>query len=195
MKPNLLLREVAPFFGRLAALLIATLLMDAGLHLLDAVWIGRYLGIPGVLLILASFGHSLRKATREAVAHIPAKLASAGIDPALWRGVAGPPRLPPDVALFEDAEELEALAGLEHERWNAQRRLDGWRWTYLPAKDEVRRLHPSLVPFEALSESAKSYDRAIVGETQAICWATPRVIVEPVAEAVEAVDPATSRAA
>jgi hypothetical protein len=61
VKPDLLLREVLPFFLRLAALLLATLLADALLHLINAVWIGRYLGIPGVLLILASFGHSLRK--------------------------------------------------------------------------------------------------------------------------------------
>lgn len=61
MRPTLLLREVLPFFLRLVALIVATLLVDAVLHLLDAVWIGRYLGIPGVLLILVSFGHSLRK--------------------------------------------------------------------------------------------------------------------------------------
>lgn len=61
MKPSLLVREVLPFFLSLLALIAAALLVDAGLHLLDAVWIGRYLGIPGVLLILASFGHSLRK--------------------------------------------------------------------------------------------------------------------------------------
>ncbi|ALL15088.1 hypothetical protein [Caulobacter henricii] len=60
-KPQVLLREVLPFFLGLAALLLTTLLVDALLHLIDAVWIGRYLGIPGVLLILASFGHSLRK--------------------------------------------------------------------------------------------------------------------------------------
>jgi len=60
-KPELILREVIPFVLGLAALLLATLLTDALLHLVDAVWIGRYLGIPGVLLILASFGHSLRK--------------------------------------------------------------------------------------------------------------------------------------
>ena len=59
VRPKLLQREVLPFFLRLAALLVATLLVDAAL--LDAVWIGRYLGIPGVLLILGSFGHSLRK--------------------------------------------------------------------------------------------------------------------------------------
>lgn len=61
MKPSLLLREVLPFLLSLVALIGAALLVDAGLHLLDAVWVGRYLGIPGVLLILASFGHSLRK--------------------------------------------------------------------------------------------------------------------------------------
>lgn len=61
MRPSLLLREVLPFFLSLLALIAAALLADAALHLLDAVWIGRYLGIPGVLLILASFGHSLRK--------------------------------------------------------------------------------------------------------------------------------------
>lgn len=61
MRPSVFLREVLPFFLSLIALIAATLLVDAGLHLLDAVWIGRYLGIPGVILILASFGHSLRK--------------------------------------------------------------------------------------------------------------------------------------
>jgi hypothetical protein len=61
MRPGVLLREVLPFVLSLMALIAATLLMDAALHLLDAVWVGRYLGIPGVILILASFGHSLRK--------------------------------------------------------------------------------------------------------------------------------------
>lgn len=61
MRPNLLLREVLPFGLALMALIGAALLVDAGLHLLDAVWVGRYLGIPGVILILSSFGHSLRK--------------------------------------------------------------------------------------------------------------------------------------
>jgi hypothetical protein len=31
------------------------------LHLANIAWIGRYLGIPGTLLILGSFGYSLRK--------------------------------------------------------------------------------------------------------------------------------------
>jgi hypothetical protein len=45
----------------LGALVLAALLVDGVLHLFNIVWIGRYLGIPGTLLILASLGYSLRK--------------------------------------------------------------------------------------------------------------------------------------
>jgi hypothetical protein len=58
---RILLRDVLPFTLALVGLAAATLLVDAGLHLLHVTWIGRYLGIPGVLLIAASFGYSLRK--------------------------------------------------------------------------------------------------------------------------------------
>lgn len=58
---GLALREILPFYLRLVALAAVTLFIDLILHLADMVWIGRYLGIPGVILILLSFGHSLRK--------------------------------------------------------------------------------------------------------------------------------------
>lgn len=61
MKVRLLVAEILPFYARLLGLAAATLLCDLALHLGNLVWIGRYLGIPGVILILASFGHSLRK--------------------------------------------------------------------------------------------------------------------------------------
>lgn len=61
MPARLLSREVLPFFLALAALALAALALDALLHLAEAVWIGRYLGIPGTLLILGSLGYSLRK--------------------------------------------------------------------------------------------------------------------------------------
>lgn len=57
----ILLRDVLPFGLALAALAIAALLLDAALHLLHIPWVGRYLGIPGVLLIVASLIYSLRK--------------------------------------------------------------------------------------------------------------------------------------
>lgn len=61
MRARLLVREVIPFFLQLGLLGLAALAIDALLHWLNAVWIGRYLGIPGVLLIIGSFGYSLRK--------------------------------------------------------------------------------------------------------------------------------------
>ena len=60
-KFTLLNRDVAPFLLALLALVLAALLVDAVLHAANAVWVGRYLGIPGVLLIVGSFGYSLRK--------------------------------------------------------------------------------------------------------------------------------------
>lgn len=61
MAATVIRKDVVPFFLALAALAATALLLDAALHLADAVWIGRYLGIPGVLLIVGSFGYSLRK--------------------------------------------------------------------------------------------------------------------------------------
>lgn len=50
-----------PFAGALIALAVFALLIDAVLHLTGQVWVGRWLGIPGVALILSSFAYSLRK--------------------------------------------------------------------------------------------------------------------------------------
>lgn len=61
MQARLFRREVLPFLGGISVLVVLTLLLDALLHLLDAVWVGRYLGIPGTLLIMASSAYSLRK--------------------------------------------------------------------------------------------------------------------------------------
>ena len=61
MRAKLVSREVLPFLLSFAVLALAALLFDGLLHLFDAVWIGRWLGIPGTLLIVASFGYSLRK--------------------------------------------------------------------------------------------------------------------------------------
>lgn len=57
----LLSREVLPFAASLLALAGLALLIDAALHLSGQVWVGRWLGIPGVALILSSFHYSLRK--------------------------------------------------------------------------------------------------------------------------------------
>lgn len=61
LRGSLFTREVVPFYLSLLALLAAALAVDAALHLMDLVWVGKWLGIPGVLLICTSFGYSLRK--------------------------------------------------------------------------------------------------------------------------------------
>ncbi len=61
MQAKLVSREVFPFVLSFAVLALAALLLDGLLHLFDVVWVGRWLGIPGTLLIIASFGYSLRK--------------------------------------------------------------------------------------------------------------------------------------
>jgi len=61
MERSLIRKEVLPFLGMFGSLILATMIMDALLHLFDLVWIGRWLGIPGVILILLSFFYSMRK--------------------------------------------------------------------------------------------------------------------------------------
>lgn len=61
MKAKLISREVLPFYLSLFTLAVVTVLSDAVLHAFNLAWIGRYLGIPGTLLIIASFRYSLRK--------------------------------------------------------------------------------------------------------------------------------------
>jgi hypothetical protein len=61
MTKSLFRVEVLPFLAMFALLLAAAMLGDWLLHKFNLVWVGRYLGIPGVLIILLSFTYSLRK--------------------------------------------------------------------------------------------------------------------------------------
>ena len=64
-------------------------------------------------------------------------------------------------------EELNALAEEiaknVHEVWSAGRMNDGW--TYGEVRDDNRKHHPCLVPYEELSEAEKEYDRNTSQET------------------------------
>lgn len=61
MAPSLWHRHVQPFTLLAGLLAAATLAGDYLLHRLNLVWVGRYLGIPGTLLIIGSMVYSLRK--------------------------------------------------------------------------------------------------------------------------------------
>jgi hypothetical protein len=54
-------QHVLPFSFTLGLLAVITLLSDYLLHFLNLVWVGRYLGIPGAILIIGSLVYSLRK--------------------------------------------------------------------------------------------------------------------------------------
>ena len=65
-----------------------------------------------------------------------------------------------NVTLTEDILELtELLAKNAHDIWARQRLAEGWR--HGPQRDDARKEHPSLVPYEELSESEKEYDRSV----------------------------------
>jgi hypothetical protein len=56
---------------------------------------------------------------------------------------------------FSD-EEIEIMARMEHQRWAAERYMDGWR---LGPTDKPRRISSYLVPFDDLEPSIQEYDR------------------------------------
>ena len=58
---------------------------------------------------------------------------------------------------------IERLAQNTHDVWASQRLCDGWR--YGPTRDDVAKHHPGLVPYRALPESEKNYDRKTAIET------------------------------
>ncbi len=68
------------------------------------------------------------------------------------------------VELSGDVLELcEKLAENVHEVWAAGRIADGWR--YGEVRDDERKLHPCLVPYNELTEVEKDYDRRTSQET------------------------------
>ena len=61
MTTSLWHQHILPFGLLLGLLAVATLAGDYLLHQLNLVWVGRYLGIPGTILIIISLIYSLRK--------------------------------------------------------------------------------------------------------------------------------------
>ena len=61
MTESLWRRHILPFAVLLGVLAAATLAGDYALHRFNLVWVVRYLGIPGTILIILSLVYSLRK--------------------------------------------------------------------------------------------------------------------------------------
>lgn len=67
--------------------------------------------------------------------------------------------LQPKTLILSDME-IETMARIEHIRWSWDRRLNGW--IFGSTKDNLRKTHPGLIPFEELSEAEKEKDRELV---------------------------------
>jgi hypothetical protein len=96
-----------------------------------------------------------------------------------------------DSALIFSTDELERLARQEHERWMRDRVDDGW--SYGAVRDDARKLHPSLVDYDELSEDEREKDRDAIRDL-------PRMLAEAgfeihrVRGAAAIIDPGTAPA-
>jgi hypothetical protein len=97
---------------------------------------------------------TLKESNRHQAAHIEVKMKAigCGIQPLTdW-----------EAASFRfDAGEIEQLAELEHQRWVAERRQNGW--LFKPGtKNIAKKTSPHMVPYEELSWELKESDRSMI---------------------------------
>ena len=96
----------------------------------------------------------LKESNRQQADHIFEKL------DALGYVVRRPPRRTRISPREFTPKEIEAMAEMEHGRWNVERILD--RWTLGEKKDVARKVSPYLVPWKDLPENVKDWDRQAV---------------------------------
>lgn len=69
-----------------------------------------------------------------------------------------------DIALDDNLNDLtESIAENAHEVWAATRMAEGW--TYGPVRDDEKKQHPDFIPYSALPEGEKEYDRLMAINT------------------------------
>jgi TrkA-N domain/RyR domain len=106
----------------------------------------------------SALNESFRESNRQQAHHIIIKMRAIGCEIA----ERDDPR--PAVNSLDadnDPATLEVLAHMEHDRWCAQRWLDGWTYTPGP-KDGESRTSPHLVSWSELPEAVREYDREAV---------------------------------
>ncbi|WFE38218.1 RyR domain-containing protein [Micromonospora sp. WMMD998] len=110
---------------------------------------------PGPAAAMVDWAHlpeSLRRANRAHVQDIAAKLLNLGCVVAPRRGGAG------DASAEQAIEDrIDVLARLEHERWCRERAGEGW--AYGEPRDDTRRRHPALRPWDELTPDVQEKNR------------------------------------
>lgn len=90
-------------------------------------------------------GEAFKESNRWAVLHREIKKS-------IWKAASVPER----------ENLIEHLSICEHQRWMGEKVMDGWRFERLPEQDKTRKLHPSIIPWDQLSEEEKEKDRVQV---------------------------------
>ena len=91
---------------------------------------------------------NIRNANRAVADHFDIKMRAVGCK-VVPEGVGIEVQLSPN--------EIEILAIMEHQRWWADRSLNGWKLAEV--RDDINRFHPNMVPYEELSNADKQKDR------------------------------------
>ncbi len=111
---------------------------------------------------------TMRNANRLTADHFEVKMRAIGCQ-----------LVPRESAMAEPAtltpHELELLARMEHDRWWADRALDGWQVG--PVRDNARKIHPNMVPYDELTEPIKQLDRDSVLQMMDVLAREGQVIV------------------
>ena len=69
-----------------------------------------------------------------------------------------------EIQLTDELLELrEAIAENAHDVWATARMKEGW--SYGPERDDANKKHPDLIPYSALPDSEKEYDRLMALDT------------------------------
>jgi hypothetical protein len=94
-------------------------------------------------------GDDFQESNRQQADHLSVKLRAIGCQ------IVGDEEAGERIEALEQTD-IAALAPVEHQRWNAERWLAGWRLG-TPA-DKLRRISPHLVPWSALEADIQKYD-------------------------------------
>jgi voltage-gated potassium channel Kch len=100
------------------------------------------------LVLWEELNEVMKDANRWPADHLSVKLRAIGCD--------GHDLTPLD-KIANNPEFFEMLSEMEHRRWMAERLMDGWRYGQI--RNNKKKIHPLLVPYERLSESEKQKDK------------------------------------
>jgi len=107
-----------------------------------------------------------REANRSSADHYQTKLRAVG-------RILIPKDKGSEAPLTED--EIELLAKMEHQRWWAERSLDGWK--FAKDRNDLLKEHPDMVEYEELSDGTKDYDRDNVKKIIEILKGKDKILV------------------